>query len=373
MNYKRITATVCIIIAMIFGIAACGGSISNEVIDSEESAEDDGLTVVGFSQPGAESDWRVAHTESVKNAFTEENGYKLIYKDAQSKLENQIKDVRAFIQQGVDIIILSPLVETGWDSVLEEARQAKIPVLITDRLVDVDEDSLYLAYIGSDFLAEGQKATSLVENYLSSEEYQSRLTTIEVMADEENEDEYATSLKTIPYVTGDTFDIVHIRGTEGSSAEMGRTQALMDAIDAHEDWNLLAQANGDFNKAKAYEAMKGILRSGEIDNSTIDMVYCDNDNEAYGVIDALKEAGLSYGVGGQIIIVSFDGCRTALEMCKAGEINYIIECNPLQGQELLAICNAQKTGGYFEKLTYIRENYFHKDKLTDDFIAAREY
>ena len=372
MNYKRITALICILFAMIFGIVACGGSESNETIEIEDSSEDDGLTVIGFSQPGAESDWRVAHTESVKSAFTEENGYKLIYKDAQSKLENQIKDVRAFIQQGVDIIILSPLVETGWDSVLEEARQAGIPVLITDRLVDVEDDSLYLAYIGSDFLAEGQKATSLVESYLESEEYQSRLTTIEVIADGESE-EYTTSLKTIPYVTGDTFDVVHIRGTEGSSAEMGRTQALMEAIAAHEDWNLLAQANGDFNKAKAYEAMKGILRNGEIDNSTIDMVYCDNDNEAYGVIDALKEAGLSYGVNGQIIIVSFDGCRAALKMCQAGEINYIIECNHLQGQELLAICNAQKTGVYFEKLTYIRENYFYPEKLTDDFIAAREY
>ena len=367
MSCKRTILVLALFVVLFCVTLGCVTSgMSTDNTDSVEQLEDEkGLTVVGFSQPGAESDWRVAHTESVKGAFTEENGYKLIYKDAQSKLENQIKDVRTFIQQGVDIIILSPMVETGWDSVLEEAKQAGIPVLITDRLVAVEDDSLYVAYIGSDFYAEGEKAINLVETYLRSDDYLSK---IKPDIDEDTLEEVVST-----YITGDSFDIVHIRGTEGSTAEKGRGNALMAAVEEHEDWNIVAQVNGEFNKAKAYEAMKDVLNNPDIDASTIDMVYCDNDNEAYGVIDALKEKGITYGVRGDIIIVSFDGSRAALQMCMNGEINFIIECNPNQGPELITIRNALKSGGYFKKMSYIKEDYFMQDKLNQIVIDSREY
>ena len=143
-----------IVSALLTATMVCGMSVVPAV---GVAAADDTITV-GFSQVGAESDWRTANTESMKSTFSEENGYELIFDDAQQKQENQLTAIRNFIQQEVDYIVLAPVTETGWDTVLQEAKDAGIPVIIVDRMVDVSDDSLYTAWVGSNFKLEGQKA-----------------------------------------------------------------------------------------------------------------------------------------------------------------------------------------------------------------------
>ena len=182
------------------------------------------LITIGLSQIGAESDWRVANSESMKEVFTEENGYRLLFDDARQMQENQITAVRKFIQQRVDYIVLMPISETGWEGVLQEARNAGIPVILADRMVDAELEGLYAAHIGSDFRAEGELAVRWME-----ERYQ----------DAEG-----------------PVNIIHIQGTYGSTAQLGRTAALEAAVERNGNWNLLAQLDGDFTQAKTYEVIR---------------------------------------------------------------------------------------------------------------------
>ncbi|MEW3562983.1 substrate-binding domain-containing protein, partial [Enterococcus avium] len=169
---------------------------AGEETEAKEAAADTGdkeLITVGYAQVGAESDWRTANTESFKSTFTEENGYKLIFDDAQQKQENQIKAIRSFIQQDVDYIVVAPVVETGWETVLEEAKEAGIPVILSDRMMQVSDDSLFEAWVGGNFVKEGETCGNWLADYL---EAQGR-------GDEE-------------------INIVTIQGTIGASAQVGR-------------------------------------------------------------------------------------------------------------------------------------------------------
>ena len=334
-----IRSILCLCIAL-FLLCGCAKAVMETPLVEPEVEEK--LTVIGFSQPGAESDWRVAHTNSAIEAFSKDKGYKLLYKDGQSKQENQIRDIRTFIQQQVDYIILSPIVETGWDSVLEEAKAAGIPVIISDRFVDVEDDTLYTAYVGSNFAEEGTIAVNYLENYLTQR-----------------------SLNEEP------FNIIHIQGTIGSSAQKGRTEALEAACEENKNWNIIAQASGDFTKAKGYEVMKEILK--EVDRNSINVVYCENDNMAYGVIDALYEKGISYGIKGRVMVVSFDATQAALEKCKEGKINIEVECNPIQGPLLLETIEALKAGKTVPTNKYVSESYFLPETLSENIINSRLY
>ena len=218
----------------------------------QTDAADEGLIVIGMCQVGAESDWRVANSESMKAVFTEENGYRLLFEDARQKQENQITAIRKFIQQQVDYIVLMPISETGWDSVLQEAKEAGIPVILVDRMVDVEDASLYAVHIGSDFRKEGARAAGWIAEAFEDAEGPVR--------------------------------IIHIQGTLGSTAQLGRTEALEEAAAVHENWEILARLDGDFTQAKTYEVMTEYLRSLPGD---IDVVYCENDNEYFGAIQAL--------------------------------------------------------------------------------------
>ncbi len=330
---RKVFAGICILI-IAFSLISCGGNAK-----STETEEESNLIVIGFSQPGAESAWRVALTDSVRSSFTEEKGYKLIYKDGKSKQDNQIKDIRTFIQQGVDYIILSPIVETGWDTVLEEAKEAGIPVIICDRNVVVSNESLYTAFVGSNFKEEGETAISYIE------------------------DEYADDT--------DEVNILHIQGTIGSSAQMGRTEALEDAVEEHSNWNILAEDCGEFTKAKSREIMDNWLE--EIDSTDIDVIYCENDEEAMGAMAALNEAGIEYGVGTDITIISFDATSQALELCLNGQINLEVECNPLQGPYVYNIINTLQKGNPVPKIAYVDEGYYTTDNLSEKIIASRKY
>ena len=292
-----------------------------------------------MSQVGAESDWRVANSESMKAVFTEENGYRLLFEDARQKQENQITAIRRFIQQQVDYIVLMPISETGWDSVLQEAREAGIPVILVDRMVDVEDESLYVAHIGSDFWREGEAAVDWIAGT-----YPDR---------------------------GTPVRIVHIQGTLGSTAQLGRTAALVEAAEAHESWELLAQLDGDFTQAKAYEVMTEYLERLPA-GYEIDVVYCENDNEAFGAIQALEEGGYICGSGG-VDVITFDATRNALTECMKGRISLAVECNPLLGPLVEETIQALEAGQTPERHRYAEERTFTPDQLTEAFIAGRTY
>lgn len=300
-----------------------------------EDWEDD-LIVVGVSQVGAESDWRVANSESIKAVFTEENGYRLLFEDAKQQQENQISAIRKFIQQKVDYIVLMPISETGWDSVLQEARDAGIPVILVDRMIETEDDSLYTAHIGSDFWEEAEMAVSWMEETYGTE----------------------------------PVNIIHLQGTLGSTAQIGRTAGLEDGAARHSNWTILTQLDGDFTQAKAYEVMcQYLAQECGVD---IQVVYCENDNEAYGAIEALEEYGYTCGPEG-VSVISFDATRTCLTLCLEQKIALAVECNPLLGELAEETIQTLETGDTPEKHTYVEEERFTWQELTREQIEDRPH
>ena len=287
------------------------------------AAADDTITV-GFSQVGAESDWRTANTESMKSTFSEENGYELIFDDAQQKQENQLTAIRNFIQQEVDYILLAPVTETGWDTVLQEAKDADIPVIIVDRMVDVSDDSLYTTWIGTDSLLEGRKAA-----------------------------EWLNAYTTAKGIDAKDVNIVDIQGTIGSTAQIGRSKGLEEGVDNY-GWNLLAQQSGEFTQAKGQEVMESMLKQ----HDNINVVYCENDNEAFGAIDAIKAAGKTVGPDGDILVISFDTVKAGIEMTLTGDIICNVECNPLHGPRVEGLIQKLEAGETLEKIAYVDEGIF---------------
>lgn len=307
-----------------------------------KAAEEDigNLILVGFSQVGAESEWRVANTESMKAALSEENGYELIFDDARNEQENQLRAVRTFIQQGVDYIVIAPGLEAGWDSILQEAKEAGIPVILIDRDIEVEDKSLYAAYIGSDFRKEGETAVRWLEDLLEKQQR-----------------------------TQESVRIVHIQGTIGSSAQIGRTTALEQSALRHSNWQIVAQEPGDFTRAKAYEVMSSILEK----TTDVDIVYCENDGEALGAIDAMEEAGLKCNADGGVVVISFDATRLGLTRCLEGKIALNVECNPLQGPYVADIIRQMERGEPVEQEKYINETWFDCFTITQEMIDARGY
>ena len=281
------------------------------------------LITVGYAQVGAESDWRTANTESFKSTFTEANGYKLIFDDAQQKQENQIKAIRNFIQQDVDYIVVAPVVETGWETVLKEAKKAGIPVILSDRQMKVSDDSLYLCWVGGNFLKEGQDSVVWLNNYVKK-----------IGKDKED------------------LNVVLIQGTIGSSAQVGRTQGITEGLAKNPKYHLLAKQTGEFTQAKGQEVMESFLKA----YPDIDVVFCENDNEAFGAIDAIKAAGKVPGK--DIIIISFDAVHEAFNRMIAGEINCACECNPLHGPRVDEIIKKLQKGEKVEKIQYVNEGVF---------------
>ena len=293
---------------------------------------DNDLIVVGFSQVGAESDWRLANTASMTEALSEENGFRLIIDDAQNKQERQITAIRNFIQMDVDYIVLAPTNETGWETVLSEAKNAGIPVIIVDRQIDVADHSLYISWVGSDFLKEGREAVKWMDERFSDQ----------------------------------PLRIVHLQGNLGCSAQKGRSDALQEALDAHPAWQVVYQGPGDFLQAKGQEIIEDLLSQ----NVEFDVIYSENDNMAFGAIEALEDAGLC--PGSDITIVSFDGCRRALEMLTEGKINFVAECNPLHGPRVSNIILTLESGIQPQRLTFVDEVTFD-ESITQETLDRRNY
>ncbi len=298
-----------------------------EPATKEEAAKPDDAAkdalVVGYAQVGAESDWRTANTKSFQTTFTPENGYTLIFDDAQQKQENQIKAIRNFIQQDVDYIVLAPVVETGWETVLGEAKQAGIPVILSDRMIKVSDDSLYTCWVGGNFVKEGNDSVNWLNDYLKKQ-------------GRDNED----------------INIVMLQGTIGASAEIGRTQGVEEGLAKNPHYKLLEKQTGEFTQTKGQEVMESFLKA----YPKIDVVIAQNDNMAFGAIDAIKAVGKVPGK--DIIIVSFDAVKAAFDSMIAGDMNVSVECNPLHGPRVAEIIQKLQKGETVEKIQYVDEGVF---------------
>ncbi|BFV55136.1 ABC transporter substrate-binding protein [Kitasatospora sp. CMC57] len=316
--------------AMAVALTACGSGGGSG--DKAGGSGDKALTV-GFSQVGAESGWRTANTKSVQDA-AKKAGITLKFSDAQQKQENQIKAIRSFIQQKVDVIAFSPVVESGWDTVLKEAKDAKIPVVLTDRAVDSKDESLYATFLGSDFVEEGKKAGDWLVK-----EYQGKT---------------------------DPVNIVELQGTTGSAPANDRKAGFGDVIKGDAKFKVVASQTGDFTRAKGKEVMQAFLKS----QPKIDVLYAHNDDMALGAIQAIEEAGKTPGK--DIKIISVDGVKDAFTAMAAGKINVDVECNPLLGDQLMDLIKKVKKGETVERRIKTVEGVFTMDQAAAA-LPTRQY
>ena len=252
--------------------------------------------ILGFSQLGSESGWRIGNTQSVINA-AERAGIQLMLKNAEQKQENQIKAIRSFIAYRVDVIAFSPIVEDGWDNVLAEARDAGIPVLCSDRSIKTEDESLIVGFVGSDFYKEGHSAGEFLLK------------------------------KTVGWPG--SIRIVEITGTEDSTPMRQRALGFRDALAGDSRFTIIKSISGNFLRSKGKECMRQILT----ETRDIDVLFSHNDAMTMGAIEAIEEKGILPGK--DIIIISVDGEQGAIDLLKAGKINCVVECTPLLGDIIM--------------------------------------
>lgn len=286
---------------------------------------------IGFAQTGAESAWRTANTESMKSEAAR-RGIDLKFSDAQGKQENQIRAVRSFIAQRVDAIVLAPLVETGWDPVLREAKRAKIPVVITDRTIQTSDESLYACFIGSDFLEEGRMAA----RWLAKE-------------------------------VGGKGRIVELQGTPGSAPANDRRKAFAEGIAGFPGLKIIDSQSGDFRRSGGKEVMEAFLKKH---GRTIDIVYAHNDDMALGAIQAIEAAGLRPGT--DIVIVAIDAIREAIEAVATGKMNCTVECSPLFGPKVYDTIDRLLAGEKVERKAYNQDELFDRTNAAAA-LPSRQY
>lgn len=331
--------TVCqlVVAMMLVGLlAACGGTTpsasapaagSNTGSTAKKTYKD---LVIGYAQIGAESEWRTANTQSIQET-AKELGVELKFSDAQQKQENQIKAIRSFIAQKVDVIGISPVVETGWDTVFKEAKDAGIPLILVDRHAKVADD-MFTAFIGSDFKLEGEKAC-----------------------------------KEMGTLLGNKGNIVELEGTVGSAPAIDRKTGFHDCLAATPDMKVLASQSGDFTRAKGKEVMQAFLKTY---SGQINALYAHNDDMALGAIQAIEEAGLKPGV--DIKIVSVDAVRGAFEAMIAGKLNVTVECNPLLGPQFFETALKVANGESIEKWVKSNESVYRQDTAAKE-LPNRKY
>ena len=314
--------------------AATEEATTEEAADEEAAAPaaDGELISVGFAQVGHESDWRTASTNSVQAAFTAENGYDLQFVDCDNDSEAQINAVRQFIQNDVDYIVIDPIVSTGWDTVLTECEDAGIPVIVIDRTIE-DSDK-YVSWVGSEFMNEGLAAGAWLKAY--------------------------AELKGIS-----DLNVLVIEGSTGSSATIGRKDGFKKYADEN-GWNIIDSQSGDFTQEGGQQVMESYCKSYE---GQFNVVVCHNDNEAFGAMDAMKAAGVNYGVDKDVILISFDACKAALEFVQTGDIVADFMCYPLQGEYCAAIIKDLQAGNTPSKETFMQEPWF----VAEDVLADITY
>ena len=294
----------------------------------------DDLVTVGYAQVGHESDWRTANTQNYQDVFSEENGYSLDLVDCDNDNAAQLEAVRTFISKDMDYIVIAPIQTAGWDTVLQEAQDAGIPVIIADREIEASDD-LYDAWVGTNTTNEGITAGNWLAEYLGDKD----------------------------------ANILVIEGSVGASAALGRTEGFNQVAGEHDNWKILDSQSGDFTQAGGQEVMESFLKSYD----DIDVVICENDNEAFGAIDAIKAAGKTCGPDGDIIVVSFDSVKAAFESMIAGDLNATFECNPLHGPRVAEIIQKLEKGEEFEKIQYVDEAYFDTSMELEEILKTRAY
>ncbi|MFD2767464.1 ABC transporter substrate-binding protein [Micromonospora eburnea] len=308
------------------GVAACGNSDTG-------GKGDDGKITLGFSQVGAESGWRTANTTSIKEAAAAA-GIDLKFDDAQQKQENQIKAIRNFIQQKVDVIAFSPVVESGWDTVLKEAKDAKIPVILTDRAVDSADKSLYKTFLGSDFVKEGRLAGEwLVE-----------------------QEKVATG----------PVNIVELQGTTGSAPANDRKKGFAEAIGANPNLKIIASQSGDFTRAGGKQVMEQFLKA----NPKIDVLFAHNDDMGLGALEAITAAGKVPGK--DIKIITVDAVKDGMQALADGKFNFIAECSPLLGPQLMDLAQKVHNGEEVPARIETQETTFTQEQAKEA-LPNRKY
>jgi simple sugar transport system substrate-binding protein len=291
--------------------------------------------VVGFSQLGAESSWRIANTESMEKA-AKEAGFGLMMENANQKQEKQIDAIRSFIAYQVDVIVFSPIVENGWDNVLNEAKKAGIPVILMDRMIETQDESLYASYVGADFYAEGKKAGE----YL---------------------------IRKADALGADHLNIAEICGTKDSTPMRDRKAGFMDAIADDGRFSVIASVDGDFLRSKGEEcALELLERFGE---DGIDVIYSHNDSMTLGVLDVLEQKGIQPGK--DILLITVDGEKEAVDALKNGKINCVVQCTPNLGPAAMSLVKSLTSGREVSKVTHPEEGVFTDfDDLTDPAVEG---
>jgi simple sugar transport system substrate-binding protein len=313
------------------GVAAAGGlaACAKEDSGSNSSSSGGGSKAIslGFSQVGSESGWRTANTDSVKEA-AKEAGYTLKFSDAQQKQENQISAIRSFIAQKVDVIAFSPVVVTGWDAVLKEAKAKNIPVVLTDRSVETSDDSLYVTLVGSDFTDEGRRAAKILEKVLEKAGHKG------------------------------AAKIAQLEGTTGAAPAIERAKGFKEVMEAKhkDDWKIVVSQTGDFTRAGGKQVMAAFLQS----NPDINVLFAHNDDMAIGAIQSIEAAGKKPGK--DILIVSIDGVKDGFVAMSEGKINAIVECNPLLGPQLMDVVKKVKDSETVERWIKTEESDFMQDQ-----------
>ncbi|MBQ7724945.1 MAG: ABC transporter substrate-binding protein [Lachnospiraceae bacterium] len=290
---------------------------------------------VGFAQVGHESDWRTASTKSAQDVFSEANGYNLSFVDCDNDSAAQLEAVRGFIEQGVDYIIIDPIVSTGWDTVLTECEDAGIPVIVIDRTID-DSDK-YVSWVGSNFLTEGKAAGEWLKAYAEKQ-----------------------GIKEI--------NALIIQGTTGASAQIGRTDGFTEIAD-REGWTILDKQTGDFTEEGGQQVMESYCKSYE---GKFNVVVCENDNEAFGAMTAMDNAGVKYGPGNDVILISYDACTAGLKEVQAGKITADFECNPLAAPFVEGVIKTLQDGGTVEKEVFMEEHWYALPDQIVDFSVDGE-
>lgn len=294
-------------------------------------AADGEVISVGFAQVGHESDWRAANTKNYQDTFSAANGYELSFVDCDNDHAVQIETVRGFIEQELDYICIAPIQSAGWDTVLQEAKDAGIPVLIVDRAVDADP-SLYTTALGCDMVAEGEAAGNWLAEYLN----------------------------------GEDANILVIEGSVGASATLGRTEGFNNIVAQNSNWKVLDSQSGDFTQAGGQEVMESFIKS----YSDFNVVVCQNDNEAYGAMDAMDAAGITYGVDGDVTIISFDATHDGLQYTLDGKITCNVECNPLQAGFAEDVIKKLQAGEAVDAWTLVKDEAFVAPGITSNFAVT---
>ncbi len=304
----------------------CGNTKSNFSKKNKEKHSSSTL-ILGFSQIGAESAWRKRNTESIQQAAAKAN-IQLVFNDAQQKQANQIKAIRSFIVYRVDVIAFVPIVETGWDNVLKDAKEAKIPVIVVDRKIKVKDESLYAGYIGEDAMQEGTKAANfLLEKFKESED---------------------------PHI-----NILEIRGTENSSVASERSLGFTNTIKENPRFSIIYSESGDFLRSRGREIVSNIISDNQglnINGSPIDIIYSHNDAMTLGVLETLASNNIPSE--NELTIVSIDGEQKAINALKDGRINCVVECNPNIGPLLMYLVKTIANRNTIPKESYIEESVF---------------